>query len=102
MAELAIRISDKDAPEVMERKVTIVHWVGNSINSLSACFMLLLSVWFMFVLVIFYSGCNKISTTDVQCCGVYKFLNYMAVLGWVSGIMYSLLTVALVLSFIRL
>jgi len=101
MAELAIRISDKDLPVVMENKVKLIHRAGNFVNTLATCFMIALSIWFMFVLHTFYSGCES-TTAGLYCCGVNKFLQYMAVLGWVSGIFYSILTIALILSFMRL
>ena len=102
MAELSIRISDKDVPQLLLRKVRIVHRVSGLINSLSAGLMIFLTIWFMFVLHVLYSGCNKISSMDIQCCGASKFFDFMAVLGWISGILYTILTVSLVLSYFQL
>ena len=56
----------------------------------------------MVVLTNLYSGCERISKTDFECCGTNKFLDYMSRLGWVSGFLYTILTISLVLSYFYL
>ena len=99
MAELSIRISDKELPLLVIRKVRIVHRVSGLVNTLSTGLMVLLTVWFMFVLHALYSGCTKITSVEMECCGASKFFDFMAVLGWISGILYTLLTISLIITY---
>ena len=98
MAELLIRLSRVD-PYTKAKRVLYLRVGTSSLNVIIFIAMVVESIVFVHVLNVFYGSCPP---PYIIGCNLDIFIKYMEVLGWITGTLYTILTLCLITTYIVL
>jgi hypothetical protein len=101
MLELTIKLNQSHDTKTVEVRVKIIYNVTAGIAVIGIIAMLILATYFMIVLYNLFNTCVVLSDGTKQCPGI-SFDRYLQILGIVSGVFYTVLTVGLIGSYIGL
>lgn len=105
MVELTIRLKETNERRKLERKVNLLTNTIRIIVILGFVSMVILACYFMVVLRQLYAYCYFDAQGTQICSSSYTtitFKQFMEIMGSISGIFYSVLTISLVASFVLL
>ena len=102
MAELTIRLTETNDVKVLEKKILRLNMVIRTIVILGFVTMVCLASYFMVVLQQLYNYCYFDASGTQVCTSEFSsmtFKNFMIMMGVISGLFYSLLTILMIVSY---
>lgn len=105
MVELSLRLTEINQAKTLERNIKMLNIVTLTIVILNTTSMIVLATYFSLVMYRLYTYCYFDAAGNQICDSGFKgmtYLEFMKLLGGIGGFFYALLTLTLILSFIKL